>query len=353
LRWLTRHGSKTPRHKLEFGEQELRQQNHRDHGESKIMSLSADMMVDRRALRRKLTFWRVAAILVAIVALVGAGLAWSGALGAGQPHIARIRIDGLITGSQATLDLIRRAETGPAKAVILRINSGGGTTAGSEALYNEVRRLAAKKPVVAVIDSVGASGAYMTALGSDRIIANGSAIVGSVGVIAQIPNVTKLLDTLGIKVEAVRSSPLKAMPNGIEPTTPEARAALEATVLDTYAWFRDLVGDRRKLQGEALAKVTDGRVFTGRQSIDLKLIDAIGNESDAIEWLKKEKGIDAKAQMRTYSPPSRRFSSLTSLAGLAAFVTGGDSDALGARAREILGPSALDGLVSLWHPARE
>lgn len=320
------------------------------------MSLDSDMIVDRRRLRRQLTFWRVFVVLVALVAVIGAGLVWGGDVFlSGRPHIARIRIDGLITGSQNTIDLLRRADNKAVQAVILRINSGGGTTAGSETLYNEVRRLAASKPVVAVIDSVGASGAYMTAIGTEHIFANGSAIVGSVGVIAQIPNFSKLLDTVGVKVEAVRSSPLKAMPSGIEPTTPEARAALEATVLETYRWFRALVGERRKLEGAALDRIADGRVFTGRQALELKLIDSLGDEKDAIAWLEREKNLVKELPVRPYTVGStiNRFSSLTSLMGLIGLATGHVGDAIRDSAREILGVGALDGLVSVWHPARE
>jgi protease IV len=318
------------------------------------MSLSSDLMVDRRKLRRQLTFWRVLAVLIAIAAVIGTAIALNGGnLSGGTAHIARIRIDGLITGNQSTIDLLRRAEHASAKAVILRINSGGGTTSGSETLYTEIRRLAAKKPVVAVIDGVGASGAYMAALGTDRIFANGSAIVGSVGVIAQFPNVSQLLDKIGVKVEAVRSSPLKAMPNGLEPTTPEARAALEATVKDTYVWFRGMVGERRKLEGEALDKVTDGRVFTGRQAIGLKLIDALGDEHDALEWLQKEKSVDKALKIQAYSKGSTRWSSWTSFSGLVAMLAGTDITSLEEKARRVLGPVALDGLVSVWHPARE
>lgn len=320
------------------------------------MSLSSDLTVDRRRLRRQLTFWRVLAILIALGGVIGAGLFWgTDVFRAGKPHIARIKIDGLITGNQETIDLLRRADNKAVQAVILRINSGGGTTAGSETLYNEVRRLAAKKPVVAVIDSIGASGAYMTAIGSERIIANGSALVGSIGVIAQIPNFSKLLDNVGVKVEAVRSSPLKAMPSGIEPTTPEARVALEATVLETYRWFRALVGERRKLEGEALDKIADGRVFTGRQALELKLVDSLGDEKDAIAWLEREKSIAKELPVRPYTIRQNvnRFSSLTSLMGLIGLVTGQAGDAIRDSAREILGAGALDGLVSVWHPARE
>ncbi|WP_284179372.1 signal peptide peptidase SppA [Rhabdaerophilum sp. SD176] len=310
------------------------------------MALTADMMVDRRQLRRKLTFWRVIAILAALAALVVAGLAWRGSLGFSRPHIARITIEGMITGRQATLDVLKRADNANVRAVILRINSGGGTTAGSEALYNEVQRLAGKKPVVAVVDGVGASGAYMAALGAERIIANGSGIVGSIGVIAQVPNLSKLLDTLGVKVESVRSSPLKAMPSGVEPTSPEARKALEETVLDTYRWFRALVGERRKLEGEALDRVTDGRVFTGRQAVELKLIDALGGEREAIAWLEAEKKIGADLPVTDYRP---RQASGT-LPGIAAFL-GLDWPGLGDTARDLLGPGALDGLVSIWQPS--
>ncbi len=317
------------------------------------MSSASDLMVDRRKLRRQVTFWRIAAFLIAVAAIVGAGIAFQRSTLGGGDHIARIRIDGLITGSQTTLDLLRRADQASAKAVILRINSGGGTTAGSELFYNEVKRLAAKKPVIAVIDGVGASGAYMTALGANRIIANGSAMVGSIGVIAQFPNVTQLLDKLGVKVEAIRSSPLKAMPNGIEPTTPESRAAIEATVKDSYAWFKGLVGDARAISGEALDKVADGRVFTGRQAIDLKLIDALGDELDALAWLRKEKGIAESLTIRAYTANTNRFPNLTSMGGMLAFLTGTPQRPLEEQARALLGPSALDGLVSVWHPSRE
>lgn len=316
------------------------------------MTLTSDLMVDRRRLRRQLTLWRVLAVLAVLGALIGIGLAFRGT-GDGA-HVARVRIDGLITGKQETLDLLREIEKSKAQAVVLRINSGGGTTSGSEALYNGVRQLAAKRPVVAIIDGVGASGAYMAALGAERIVANGSAIVGSVGVIAQVPNVSKLLETLGVKVESVRSSPLKAMPSGVEPTSPEARVALEQTVADTYRWFRALVGERRKLDGDALAGVADGRVFTGRQALELKLIDALGNESDAIAWLEAEKGLRKDLRVREYKPKSQRsgvpgLSALDGLARLFGLVVPEGVDQV---AQRLLGVQALEGLVSVWQPSQ-
>lgn len=314
------------------------------------MSLTSDMMVDRRRLRRQLTFWRVLAVLAVLGALIGIGLVMRGPRE--SAHVARVQIEGLITGKQETIDLLREIEKSRARAVILRINSGGGTTSGSEALYNAVKQLAGKKPVVAVIDGVGASGAYMTAMGAERIVANGSAIVGSIGVIAQIPNVSKLLETLGVKVESVRSSPLKAMPSGIEPTSPEARAALEQTVADTYRWFRALVGERRKLEGDALSNVADGRVFTGRQALELKLIDALGNENDAIAWLETEKGLAKDLRVRDYKPKSQRSSlpGISALDALARLVGISVPEGVDQAAQKLLGAQALDGLVSVWQP---
>jgi protease IV len=320
------------------------------------MTLSADHVVDRRRLRRKLTFWRIVAIATALASLVAIGFILAGrGSQAGSKHIARVKIEGMITGKQETLDVLREVERSSAAALVLRINSGGGTTSGSEALYNEVRRISAKKPVIAVIDGVGASGAYMTALGAERIVANGSAIIGSIGVIAQYPNLVKLLDTLGVKVESVRSSPLKAQPSGVEPTPPEARAALEASVGESYAWFRGLVGERRKLEGEALGKVADGRVFTGRQAIGLKLIDQIGDERDAITWLEAEKGLEKGLAVREYKPKSqqRGLPSLTALAALARMFGIEVSPNLSDAPERLMGMSGLDGLVSVWHPSQE
>lgn len=320
------------------------------------MTLTSDMLVDRRRLRRQLTFWRVASVLILVLALIGAVIA-SGQLGkpSGRSHIARMSIEGLITGRQETLDLLREIEKSQASAVILRIDSGGGTTSGSEALHNAVKALAAKKPVVAVIDGIGASGAYMTALGAERIVANGSALVGSIGVIAQVPNVSKLLETLGVKVEAVRSTPLKAMPSGVEPTTPEARAALEATVADTYRWFRDLVGARRNLQNDALNAVADGRVFTGRQALGLKLIDELGGEKEAIAWLEREKNVTRDLGVVDYKPKSQRGSlpALGSLHRALRLLGLPVPEAVDEAAYRLLGPKALEGLVSVWQMPTE
>jgi protease-4 len=323
------------------------------------MSLDADHVVDRRRMRRKLTFWRVLAVLVAIVAVVGGafvlGTGRTGLTEQAGGAIARVRIEGLIRGNQQRVEALERLGKSSAKAVIVHINSPGGTVAGSEQLHDSLMQLKAKKPLVVVVDGLAASGGYIAAMAADHIVAQQSSIVGSIGVIFQYPNVADLLKTIGVKVEEVKSSPLKAAPNGFEPTSPEARAALEALVMDSYAWFRNMVKDRRKLDGTALEKVTDGRVFTGRQGLELKLIDALGNEKTAIEWLAKEKGIDADTPVRDFRM-TPRFGDLPFLHVL--MVETLEAVGLNALARRLqdwgtiqaIERLNLDGLLALWHP---
>ena len=322
------------------------------------MSFDADFIVDRRRMRRKLTFWRVVTVFIAIVAVVGAGLAFSnrGAITGGPGGgIARVNIEGLIRGNRPRSEALTRLAESNAKAVIVHINSPGGTVAGSEELYESLIKVKAKKPMVVVVDGLAASGGYIAAMASDRIVAQQSAIVGSIGVIFQYPNVTELLKTIGVQVESIKSSPLKAAPSGYEPTSPEARAAVESIVRDSFDWFKGLVRDRRHLDDASLQKVSDGRVFTGRQAVELKLIDALGDEQAAIDWLAKEKNIDPKTPIRDY-PLAPRFSDLPFLRVAALGVL----DALGLsglaeRVREFGAFQAverlnLDGLLALWHP---
>jgi protease-4 len=324
------------------------------------MSLDADTIVDRRRMRRKLSFWRVFAVVLAICAVVamGAALRAPGTgmlLGQASGSIARVSITGLIRSDQERVEALERLGRSQAKAVIVHINSPGGTTSGSEELHDSIKRLKEQKPTVVVVDGLAASGGYIAALAADHIVAQETSLVGSIGVLFQYPNFTDLLKTIGVKVEEVKSSPLKAAPNGFEPTSPEARAAIEAIVMDSYAWFRGLVKDRRQLDEAALDRVADGRVFTGRQGITLKLVDELGDEKTAVDWLAKTKNIDPKTPVRDYRLHDR----LSDLPFLhTAAVTALDALGLGGLARQIEASGAvraierlnLDGLLALWHP---
>jgi protease-4 len=322
------------------------------------MSLDSDVIVDRRRIRRKLTFWRVASVIIAIGAIAVIGtLASPGARGTftSSGSIARINIEGLIRSDQERVEALERLAKSQAAAVVVHINSPGGTTAGSEQLYDSLVRLKAKKPLVVVVEGLAASGGYITAIAADHIVAQQTSLVGSIGVLFQIPNVTDLLKTVGVKVEEVKSSPLKAAPNGFEPTSPEARDALDALVKDSYAWFKGLVKDRRGMDDALLARVADGRVFTGRQAVELKLIDQLGNERTAIAWLETEKGVKKDLPVRDYKL-SPRFGDLTFLRTAASLTL----EALGlssiahqieqAGVAQAVDRLSLDGMLALWHP---
>jgi protease IV len=323
------------------------------------MSLDSDVIVDRRRIRRKLTFWRVLAIVIAIAAIAVIGvLATPGGRGAltTSGSIARVTIEGLIRSDQERVEALERLEKSQAAAVVVHINSPGGTTAGSEQLYDSLARLKAKKPLVVVVEGLAASGGYITAIAADHIVAQQSSLVGSIGVLFQYPNVSELLKTVGVKVEEVKSSPLKAAPNGFEPTSPEAREALDALVKDSYAWFKGLVKERRGMDDALLEKVADGRVFTGRQALDLKLIDQLGDEKTAVAWLVEQKGVKKDLPVRDYKL-NPRFGDLTFLRTAASVVL--DTLGFGAIARQLeqagvvqaVDRLALDGMLALWHPA--
>src|SRR2546430_1333292 len=323
------------------------------------MSLDSDEIVDRRRIRRKLTFWRVAAVLVAIAAIVTVGVvATPGGRSAFATtgSIARIHIDGLIRSDNDRVEALERLENSATAAVVVHINSPGGTTAGSEQLYDALMRLKAKKPMVVVVEGLAASGGYITAIAADHIIAQQTSLVGSIGVLFQIPNFTDLLKTVGVKVEEVKSSPLKAAPNGYEPTSPEARAALDSLVKDSYAWFRGLVKERRGMDEALVEKVADGRVFTGHQAVDLKLVDQLGDEKAAVAWLVAQKGVTSGLPVRDFKL-TPQFGDLTFLRAAASIAF--DALGLSSIARQIeqagvtqaVDQLSLDGMLALWRPA--
>ncbi len=252
------------------------------------MAATADMIIERRRVRRRLAFWRI----VAIVAIVAAAIGFLPRISAVGEHIARIDIDGLIVDdADRERALTAIANDGRARALIVHVNSSGGTVAASEAVYLALRKIAEKKPVVAVMEEYAASGGYIAALAGERIVARGNTLTGSIGVVMQAPNVAGLLDKLGVEVTRVKSGPLKAEPSLTSSPSPEALQAQEDLIADIFQWFRGLVAERRGLDGAALERVTDGRAFTGRQAVELGLVDSLGDEETARAWLSETHGI--------------------------------------------------------------
>jgi protease-4 len=307
-----------------------------------------DHIINHLSLRKSRRRWRWIAIILGFVALAALVANAAGDGGLSKDHIARLRIDGLITGDQQSLDLLRDvAKDDRAKAVILRIDSPGGTTAGSEALYEEIRLVSAKKPVVAVMDTVAASGGYIAALAADHVVARGNTITGSIGVIFSFPEVSRLLNTVGVTMEEIKSGDLKAEPSPYKPVSDKARAHAMEMVQDGFAWFKGLVAERRKLAPLKVDQLADGRVFTGRQARAEGLIDALGGEDVALKWLQAEKKLPEALEVLDWKPP-KPFAERVLGADLGYALL--DSVGLSRLAR-MAERAKLDGLLVLWHPA--
>lgn len=323
------------------------------------MSLEADLVVDRLRLKRRLTLWRVLAVLAFVLAL----LATAGTRGhrpglLSGPHLARLRIDGIIAADRDRLDLIDdAAKDDSVKGLILDIDSPGGSVAGGESLHDAITRFAAKKPVVAVMGGVAASAGYMIAVPAARIFASNATLTGSIGVILQSPDLSGLLDKVGVGVDELVSGPLKGQPSIVKPLSPEGRAMLQGVVADLYGQFVDMVVAGRHMDPARVRALADGRPYTGHQAIGLGLIDQIGDEHDARQWLATQRHLSVDLEVETLRrKPSGGWlraslrSAASGLGGAAA--TGAVRVLLGEGAlKTVMGQGlALDGAVSLWQP---
>jgi len=297
--------------------------------------MDADAILDRRRLKRRLVFWRLTAAL-AVMALIAVGIGKY--YTRDSPHVARLSITGFITEDierrEAIDELLAQDEV---RAVIVSINSPGGTTAGSEQIYHALRRVAAKKPLVAVIGTIGTSGGYIVAIAADHIVAMETSLTGSIGVLFQTAEFTGLMEKLGITPFSLKSSPLKGQPSPVETVTEEAREALRLLLADSYEWFSELVRNRRQFDAEELKRAADGRVFSGRQAVKLRLIDDLGGERVARRWLKDSH--DVSMDLPTID------------------VRWGEKSGLLARTLDTVGGKlfknerlTLDGLLSVWQP---
>lgn len=267
------------------------------------MSLETDLLLDRHRLKRRLVLWRSFAVLAVVatilVALHGNGIWFS------QAHVARLSVSGLITEDRSVTRTVDKLATDPSvKALIVSINSPGGSVAGGESLHDAIARVAARKPVVAVMRGEAASAAYMIAVAADRIYARQSTLTGSIGVLLQAPQFSGLLDKLGIGVTSIVSGPLKDQPGLTHPLSEQGKAVLQGLVMDLYNQFVAIVAKGRHMDPARVRELGDGRAYTGRQALKLGLIDAIGGERAAREWLASAKGVPADLPVQNVSTRS-------------------------------------------------
>ena len=269
------------------------------------MALEPDLLLDRRRLKRQLGFWRGALILGVVL---GAAAMFSGPLpegtGLGGEHVARLPLNGTITDNRELVRLVERAGRDPqVRALLVAIDSPGGTVAGGEALHTAIRGVRATgKPVVAVMGATAASAGYMVALPAERIFAREATLTGSIGVILQSFEVSELMERLGLRAEALTSGPLKDQPSPFRPLTEQGRASLNAVVQDMQSQFVAMVATGRNMPEARVRELADGRVLTGRQALALGLVDAIGGEAEARRWLAETHSLPADLRLRDLDP---------------------------------------------------
>ncbi len=281
---------------------------------------------ERKKLRRSRFRWRLLALLAVVFA---GGMVLSQIKPERGPHVARFDVEGIITGDPDRTGLLRDiAEKDSVKALLVRINSPGGTVTGSEELYEALREVAGKKPVVATMGDVAASGGYITALAADRIVAMSNTITGSVGVIFQAPNVHELMEKVGVQMVEIKSGDLKAEPTPFKPVDPDIIAAERELVDDSFDWFLGLVRDRRDIGDNAMAEIRRGGVFTGRMAVERGLVDALGGLDEAREWLDAERGVSEDLDLVLYEVREETPLPFDFLLGQGAL--GGAGDAFGA-----------------------
>ena len=254
------------------------------------MSLETDLLLDRRRLKRRLVFWRTASVLA--LALAGLASIHSSGVSLGGSRVARLVVSGVITEDRRlTKALEKLADDSQVRAVMVVIDSPGGSVAGGESLHGALVRIAAKKPVVSVMGGVAASAGYMIAVPATRIFAREATLTGSIGVLMETREISGFLGKVGVTTDAIISGPMKDQPSFVKPMSPAGRAVLQGLVTDMYDLFVAMVATGRHMTVEQVRELADGRVYTGRQALKLGLVDAIGGEKEARAWLASDKGI--------------------------------------------------------------
>jgi len=301
------------------------------------MSTNPDQIIDRRRLKRRITAWRTLAIVAAVAALA---LVVQNQIGdqIGGDHVAWLNVRGIIIESRDREESLRRvAEDDRAKALIVYIDSPGGTTYGGEELFHGLREIASEKPVVAVIGTLGTSAGYLVALASERIFARATSLTGSIGVLMETAEISKLLESIGVSTDAIKSGAFKGTPSPFEPMSEVSRTVVQSVVDDSYRWFVGILAERRGLSSDEARELSDGRVYTGRQALEAGLIDELGSTADARQWLEHEHNISSGLPLRDSFDPDTHEHWVGRLLGLAKKMV--FSERL-----------TLDGLISLWHP---
>ena len=268
-------------------------------------TLEPDLLVDRRRLKRRLVFWRVVAVLavVGLIAYASAGAVPGGLRGElGGRHVERVTVSGIITANRKLVEAVSAlAKDSSVAAVVLSVNSPGGSVSGGESLHDALVKVAAAKPLVTVMGGTAASAGYMISVPAARIFASNATLTGSIGVILETGNAAGLLDKLGLSAEAIISGPLKDQPSFTHGLSPAGREYLQGLVNDLFGQFVAMVAQARHMDAPTVRTLADGRAYTGEQALSLGLIDEIGGEPEARAWLEKNRQVPADLPIRDLS----------------------------------------------------
>lgn len=242
--------------------------------------------------------------IVLVLLVLGCVFALGRTLGSGdkdgvaEPSLALISVKGPImdvTSKLAWVDKIAAEEN--IRGVILRVDSPGGGASASQELYAALKKLAAVKPVAVSMGGTAASGGLMLSMAGERIFANASTVTGSIGVRMDLPQVKKLMDTIGVSSETLTTAPYKDAGSPMRPLSDRDRAYLGSVLQDMHNQFVDIVAQGRKMERDKAAALADGRIFTGREALEKGLVDEIGGLRDAIDWLAAKTGVDARKEL--------------------------------------------------------
>ncbi len=233
------------------------------------MSLETDLLLDRRRLKRRLFFWRSFAVLAVLAAVL---VALRGEhVGFDRSHMARLTVSGIISDDRKLDEAVTKlADNANVKALIVAIDSPGGSVAGGEGLHDAIAHVAEKKPVVAVMGGTAASAGYMIAVPAARIFAREATLTGSIGVLLETGEVSGLLKSIGVNAEAITSGPLKDQPSFTKPLSPQGKDVLQGLVMDMYDQFVGMVANGRHMDAAQVRELADGRAYTGRQALETR-----------------------------------------------------------------------------------
>ena len=300
--------------------------------------------------RKRLFLWRVFSFVLAISLLY---ISFNNPKTniSSQPHIANYTISGLLVDADQILEDLEYLEfEDNVKAIIISVDSPGGTTVSAEEIFLKIRSISSNKPIVVVMKNIATSGAYLFSVGADRIFARENTITGSVGVLLQWARIDQGLEKLGIEMKEVKSGKLKAEPDLFGESDEEAMALTQKIVDETYRWFLNLVKERRNVEEYAISQISDGRIFTGRQALELNLIDEIGGNREAKFWLIENREINTDLEILIYDQnKSTNFIEL-SVAKIMDYFNINSS--YGDRLKNNLSLMNIGGLLSIWqHPS--